>query len=70
MASTSRGHGSAFKLTPSHSGWTYTSLQDFTNGTDGGFPWSNVVFDANGNLYGTASRGGTRDSGVVWEITP
>ena len=62
--------GAVFKLTHSGSSWIYSSLHDFTCGTDGGFPWSNVVFDANGNLYGTASTGGTRDSGVVWEITP
>ena len=36
---------------------------------------SNVVLDANGNLYGTAGDGGTGDCGgygcgVVWEITP
>jgi len=26
--------------------------------------------DANGNFYGTASRGGTNTYGVVWKITP
>ncbi len=66
------GQGSVFKLTPSNGGWTYTSLHDFTGGGDGGFPASNVVFDSNGNLYGTASQGGTEYAccGVVWEITP
>jgi len=47
----------------------YTSLCDFTGGDDGGGPIRNVVFDANGNLYGTASEGGTGYR-VVWEITP
>jgi len=28
------------------------------------------VLDSNGNLYGTASTGGTFGDGVVWEITP
>ena len=60
--------GSVFKLT--YPGWTYTSLHDFTGGSDGGNPYSNVVFDSSGNLYGTASTGGSQGVGVVWEITP
>lgn len=69
------GLGSVFKLTPGSSGWTYTSLHDFTGGDDGAKPVSNVLFDASGNLYGTASAGGNKAAcfdgcGVVWEITP
>jgi uncharacterized repeat protein (TIGR03803 family) len=62
--------GNIFKLTPSGGGWTYTSLHDFTGGNDGAYPISNVTVDANGNLYGTASAGGSQGHGVVWEITP
>jgi uncharacterized repeat protein (TIGR03803 family) len=66
--------GSVFKLTPTNGSWTYTSLHDFTGGSDGGYPISNVVMDSSGNLYGTASSagGGNCDAGcgVVWEITP
>jgi uncharacterized repeat protein (TIGR03803 family) len=69
--------GSAFKLTHGTGGWTYTSLHDFTNGLDGGSLRSNLVFDSAGNLYGTASTGGTGNPvscvgscGVVWQITP
>ena len=64
------GFGSVFELTPSGPPWTYTSLHDFTGGSDGAYPISNVVFDASGNLYGTASDGGAYNFGVVWEITP
>jgi uncharacterized repeat protein (TIGR03803 family) len=71
------GYGAVFKLTLSDGTWNYTSLYDFTEpfGTDGGLPAGGVVFDTNGNLYGTASRGGTGQGcefgcGVVWEITP
>jgi hypothetical protein len=63
-------YGSVFKLTPSGGGWTYTDLHDFTGGNDGANPYSSVVLDSNGNLYGTASTGGTFGDGVVWEITP
>jgi uncharacterized repeat protein (TIGR03803 family) len=62
------GLGSVFKLTPSGSGWTETDLHAFA-GSDGANPFSNLVFDANGNLYGTASGGGDNGKGVVFEIT-
>jgi uncharacterized repeat protein (TIGR03803 family) len=68
-------YGSVFELAPSNRGWTYTSLHDF-NGDDGRVPVSSLIFDANGNLYGTTAADGTGGScqtwgcGVVFEITP
>ncbi|MGC2111635.1 MAG: choice-of-anchor tandem repeat GloVer-containing protein [Candidatus Korobacteraceae bacterium] len=66
--------GSVFKLTPTDGGWTYTDLHDFTGGSDGEEPVSNVIVDAQGNLYGTTSHGGgnscSNGCGVVWEVTP
>lgn len=69
------GNGSVFKLTHHVDGsWTYTSLYDFCSGgppcSDGRNPYSSLVFDENGNLYGTASLGGANQDGVVFEITP
>jgi len=64
------GWGNVFKLTPSIGGWTYTSLYDFTGGTDGGSPCGGVTLGANGNLYGTTIAGGAYNYGTVWEITP
>ena len=64
------GFGAVFKLSPSNGSWTYTSLHDFTGGSDGAYPYSNLVFDASGNIYGTASAGGASNAGVVFEITP
>jgi uncharacterized repeat protein (TIGR03803 family) len=61
--------GAVFKLTPPPS-LHYTSLHDFTGGDDGAFPRSNLTLDANGNIFGTASAGGTSGNGVVFEITP
>ena len=61
--------GSVFKLTPEGGGWTYTSLHDFTGGSDGLLPRSNLVFDGSGNLYSTA-YGGVDGNGVVFQITP
>jgi uncharacterized repeat protein (TIGR03803 family) len=67
--------GAVFKLTPTSSGgWTYTSLHDFTSGTDGRLPRSNLVFDRYGNLFGTAFGGPYSQNcggpcGLVFEIT-
>jgi len=62
--------GTVFKLTPSENGWTATVLYRFTGESDGGDPSSNVVMDAGGNLYGTASDDGSHNVGVIWQITP
>ncbi len=61
--------GNVFKLTLSNGVWTETILHQFTGGSDGGYPLSNLVFDSKGNLYGTTNLGGN-GYGVVFEITP
>ena len=60
--------GNIFELARHNGGWIYTDLHDF-GGSDGGNPVSNVSFDSSGNLYGTASTGGSQGVGVAWEIT-
>ena len=70
------GAGTVFELvrpvSPSTQ-WTETVLYDFTGGidgsTDGRYPQYGVVFDAAGNLYGTA-LGGANGLGVVFELSP
>ena len=52
----------------------FTSLHDFTGGVDGQTPRANLVFDKNGNLYGTAAGGPEAPAcgnlcGLVFEIT-
>jgi len=64
------GYGSVFKLTRVGEGCSYHSLHDFTGGHDGGNPESALVFDAGGNLYGTASAGGQYGKGVVFKVVP
>jgi uncharacterized repeat protein (TIGR03803 family) len=66
--------GSVFRLTPTASGWAYTSLYDFMNLDDGAIPRSNLVFDVNGNIYGTAANGQTLEQcvgscGVFFRVT-
>ena len=48
--------GVVFELSPSSSGWTYGLVHTFTGGADGGYP-GGLIFDAAGNLYGTAVYG-------------
>jgi len=62
--------GTVYKLTNSGGTWTYNSLYVFTGGSDGRYSFSNLVFDTNGNLYGTTNQGGANGSGVVFKITP
>ncbi len=65
------GFGYVFKLSYSAGAWTQTDLHDFSTKNNDGFgPWSTVVFDAAGNLFGTTNGGGTTGGGVIWEITP
>ena len=63
------GTGSVFELASSSGAWVYTPLHDFTGGSDGAYPISTLVFDANGNLYGTASADGANGNGVIFELT-
>ncbi len=67
------GCGVVFQLTPPRSGtgpWTETPIFTFTGGNDGSVPYANVIFDSNGNLYGTAAGGGSGTGGTVFELTP
>lgn len=68
---TSRGgnynHGTVFSLTTSG---TEAVLHSFAYGdTDGGGPLAELI-DVNGTLYGTTVRGGNRNCGTVYSITP
>ncbi len=65
--------GAIFMLSPSGDEWTYTSIHDFAGGSDGAEPRGSLIFDSYGNLYGTASGGGSCPPyvcGVIFEITP
>jgi len=66
----SAGVGTVYQLSPSAGGWTETTLYTFTGGDDGANPIGGVAVDAQGNLYGTAARGGTDGVGTAWELSP
>jgi uncharacterized repeat protein (TIGR03803 family) len=64
------GCGVVFKLSRSGNDWTESVLWSFSGGNDGGDPFSGVILDHAGNLYGTTAYGGTEASGVVYELSP
>ena len=61
------GYGVAYKLSPTGTGWKETVLHTFTS--FGEYPYAGLIFDAAGNLYGSAWAG-TNNGGLVFEITP
>jgi len=71
----SYGRGNVYKLTPTDDGWLYSSIYDFTGGSDGSDPSGPLVLDADGNLYGSAFGGGDANCnsgngcGTVWIIS-
>jgi uncharacterized repeat protein (TIGR03803 family) len=63
--------GVAFELSPLSNGeWTETVLHNFGNGNDGNGRISELVFDDQGNLYGTTQTGGSHRCGIVFELSP
>jgi uncharacterized repeat protein (TIGR03803 family) len=60
------GYGTVFKMDTS---LNETVLYSFTGGDDGAYPTSSLLMDAAGNLYGTASAGGTDGYGTVFELS-
>jgi uncharacterized repeat protein (TIGR03803 family) len=64
------GCGQIFELSPNGSGgWTWTDLHTFVLGTDGAESYAGLTLYG-GNLYGTATIGGTSNCGTVFELTP
>jgi len=64
-------YGTVWKLAPSGGGWTESILYNFLDQNDGFAPFSGVIFDASGNLYGTTwGGGGTLGIGTVYQLVP
>jgi uncharacterized repeat protein (TIGR03803 family) len=66
----SSGNGIIFELSPQTGGsWTESIVHSFNgNQAGGGQPIGSLIIDASGNLYGTASVGGSHESGTVFEL--
>jgi hypothetical protein len=55
----SPGCGVVFELASAKGTWKEAVLYSFANGTDGEYPSDGLAFDAEGNLYGGTSYGGS-----------
>ena len=65
--------GVVYKISPTGSGWSYSTIHGFAGGTDGANPTSTPVFDSSGNLYGTTAYGGGcggTGCGTVFQLIP
>ena len=78
-ATCSLGCGAVFEISPPVTPvdpWTETTLYKFTGGGDGGSPYTAVLRDSLGRLYGTSTTGGannwdnTGDNGTVFRLSP
>ena len=74
-----RSYGTVFELTPGANGsWTETVLYRFCTVhrcVDGAHPFAGLIFDAQGNLYGTTGGGGaycfsSGGCGTAFQLTP
>jgi uncharacterized repeat protein (TIGR03803 family) len=61
------GVGTVFELSPTSDGWTETVIFSFDE-LDGEGPYGGVIFDAEGNLYGTTAFGGAYGKGEVFKL--
>jgi uncharacterized repeat protein (TIGR03803 family) len=66
------GYGVVFELTPNTTGtWSEQVLYKFAGPpNDGSYPSSALIFDGQGNLYGTTQVGGPYGAGTVFELSP
>jgi uncharacterized repeat protein (TIGR03803 family) len=60
-----------YKLTRNSDGsWTESTIHAFGETGDGQNPQSGLTPDSQGNLYGTALRGGANGGGTVYRLRP
>lgn len=64
------GQGSVFKVVQSNGDWECYTIHDFNSADDGAVPIGDLMLDAHGNVFGTASLGGTYGGGTAWEVIP
>jgi uncharacterized repeat protein (TIGR03803 family) len=71
----SSGGGSVFEMSLNANGWTerviHSFPQPYSKSVDGSGPFGSLIFDAQGNLYGTTESGGNTGCfcGVVFKLS-
>ncbi|HTZ95171.1 MAG TPA: choice-of-anchor tandem repeat GloVer-containing protein [Terriglobales bacterium] len=64
------GNGVVFGLQQVNGEWREEVLYSFAGGSgDGAYPYSQLVLDKAGNIYGTAESGGPNQEGSVFELS-
>lgn len=61
-----RGYGTVFEFDPASG--SLDALVSFDHDTNGGRPYGRLVFDVDGNLYGTTYQGGPERYGTIFKI--
>lgn len=61
------GGGTVYELSPSATGWTFTTIYSFTGGYGG--PYNKLTL-ANGSIYGFTESEGANGFGSVFKLTP
>ena len=65
----SHGVGTAFIMTPSGKTWKEKIIHNFAGGSDGAYPFGNIIVGKNGYFYGTTQYGGpTYNAGTVYSL--
>ncbi len=62
--------GTVFKLAPNGSTYAESILYNFQGGSDGQYPFGNLIADKTGALFGTTQLGGSGSDGTVFVLNP
>jgi uncharacterized repeat protein (TIGR03803 family) len=62
-------NGTLYELTSNSGQWNLATVSGFAD-SDGFIPFTALVADSKGNLYGTTAYGGNFGIGAVYEVTP
>ena len=62
------GGGTIYQLSPSSSGWTFTTIYSLIGGYSG--PYNKLTLDGKGNIYGFTNSAGLNGLGSIFKLTP
>lgn len=62
------GGGTIYELSPSSSGWTFTTIYSLVGGYSG--PYNKLTLDGKGNIYGFTNSAGVNGLGSIFKLSP